>query len=424
MDVLVIGSGVREVAAVKNFAECGGVDRICAAPGCNGMKEFGAELVDIKADDISGLYEFAEKSVFGMTFVGPEVPLVRGIVDLFRQSRLPIFGPPQAAVRITEGSKVNCQRFCQDHGVAIAPGECFEEGDHDRAHAYIDSHPDMLVVKADGLCAGKGVEVARSQEDAKRAVRSMMIDREFGDAGKRTAIQKKLVGEEISFHVLLSRDGYQILCAVRDYKRAPNGKNSGGLGGKLVDVPNWVVDKFVEKVLLPTIAGFRQCGVVYEGVLYAGCMLVSDDLYLLEYNSRFGDPEMQVILAKLKTPLLDICQAVVQGRLSQLKLEYFDHRVVLVVGCTRGYPGKIDAADKGKPICGLVFAGAFPKEYGYVLQGETDVQYGNVVNLGTRPLNFIGLGDQDEIASERAYTLARKINFEGMWCLPGIGTTR
>ncbi|OGE75652.1 MAG: phosphoribosylamine--glycine ligase [Candidatus Doudnabacteria bacterium RIFCSPHIGHO2_02_FULL_48_21] len=418
MELLVIGKGGREAAIAKRAASEGAT--VYIAPGNAGMKAWG-ELVNIKEDDLESLRKFAESTNIDVTFVGPEAPLIAGIVDEFESAGLRIVGCKKYAADHTEGSKIATQML-QDYGINIAPGAWFDTSE--LAMKYIDRHPEMLVVKADELALGKGVTVGKDQEHAKAAVQSFMIDRIFGPKiGNKIVIQKRLTGWEVSFHVLIGKDGYKILCTVQDYKKAPNGENGGGQGARTIAIPEWVVQKFRKNILEPTLAAFRDMGIEYFGILYAGCMVVPGerDVYLLEYNCRMGDPETQIICAKLKSPLLPVLRGLASKRVTDLKLEYHDEEVVLVVGCSHGYPGNVPDSAKNHPITNW---DAFdPHEQAvYVLPAGIGLHNGQIVNTGGRVLNFIAKAKSKEQAAKLAYDLSNEIRFKGMWVQPGIGT--
>ncbi len=417
MRILVVGSGGREFSIARRLnVDC----EVFVAPGNPAMSKF-AHIIKIEASNIVALREFAVDNKIDLTFVGPEAPLVLGIVDEFEKYGLAIIGPNRELAMLTEGSKCDCQQFCQDAGVQIAPGACFD--DPSEAMAYVNSEPDMLVVKADGLAGGKGVVVAKNQRGARDAVRRIMVAKEFGNAGNRIVIQKRLIGEEVSLMVVVDEYGYKILPGIQDYKMTPSGLNGGGNGAKFKNVSAALMQKFEEKILKPTLAGFKKKGLVYKGILFAGCMIVGDEIFLLEYNCRFGDPETQLILAKLKGNLSDVFRAITKGSVSHLNLEFTDGTAVLVVGCTPGYPSSIPAEASGKPIQGLHYLERRPDLEGDLIYAGVDLVDGVLVNKGGRALDFIGHGETDEEAGPKAYDLASHVNFEGMWVLPGIGTT-
>lgn len=424
MKILVIGGGGREYAVADGLATDPRVKKVFAAPCNAGMAEF-AEPVNIKADDVATLLKFAIENKPDLTYVGPEAPLMKDIAGKFQANGLAIVAPSELATRYTEGSKINCQQMCQENGVAIAPGMWFRRGQLSAAYDYIDQTDDDWgddgwAIKADGFVSGKGVILAKDRQAAKIAVKRMMVDGIHGNAGKEIVIQKFLLGNELSFHVLVNGDEWQLLEVVQDYKQAPNGRMTGGLGGKRINVSPAIIGQFNHRILRPTMEAFSKLGVVYKGVLYAGCILSDGLLYLLEYNSRFGDPEVQVILSSLESPaVLDLLQAMAFGGVKDIKLEWKKRRTVLVVGCSAFYPGDpyIDQL-----IWGLDRLGEF-KGVADLVHAGTGLKDGNLVNKGGRVFNFLGYGQTDEEASANAYRLARTVGFNGMWCLDGIGTS-
>lgn len=418
MKLLVIGGGGREYAVADGLATDPRVKKVFAAPGNAGMAEF-AEPANIKADDVGALLKFAIENKPDLTYVGPEAPLMKDIAGKFQANGLAIVAPSELATRYTEGSKINCQQMCQENGVAIAPGIWCRQGQLSKAYDYIGSTDDGWAIKADGFASGKGVILAKDRQAAKIAAQRMMIDGILGNAGKEIVIQKFLPGNELSFHVLVNGDEWQVLEVVQDYKQAPDGRMTGGLGGKRINVSPAIIGQFNHRILRPTLEAFRKLGIVYKGVLYAGCILSDGLLYLLEYNSRFGDPEVQVILSSLKSPaVLDMLTAMAFGGVNDLRLEWKERRTVLVVGCSAFYPGDsyidqevwgLDRLSEFEGIADLVHAG-------------TGLKDGNLVNKGGRVFNFLGYGDTDEEAAANAYRLARTVGFNGMWYLEGIGT--
>lgn len=351
MKVLVVGGGGREHAIVWKLAQSPLVDCIYCAPGNAGIAQL-ADCVNIKAEDVEGLLDFALAEAVDMTVVGPEAPLAAGIVDKFEAAGLKIFGPSQRAALI-EGSKALAKEIMYKYNIPTAKYADFTE--LDAALAYLEEQGAPIVIKADGLAAGKGVVVAMTLAEAQAAVRDMLSGNAFGQAGSRVVIEEFLQGEEVS--VLAFSDGKTILPMVsaQDHKRVfdgDKGPNTGGMGAYspapvYTDV---LAAEVLEKVLQPAVDGMAAEGRLYKGVLYAGLMLTPDGVRVLEFNARFGDPETQAVLMRLKSDLAEVMLAVIEGRLAEQKLEWYDEAAVCVVLASGGYPGSYK---KGLAISGL-----------------------------------------------------------------------
>src|SRR5215475_5476255 len=347
MKVLVVGSGGREHAIVDALAQSSKISKIFAAPGNGGIREQ-AELVAINADDIGALAAFARRERVDLTFVGPEVPLSKGIVDAFRREGLPIVGPTADQARL-ESSKSFAKQFFKTNGIPTAAfAECSTSAD---AYGVLESSKYPIVIKADGLAAGKGVVIAENPEQATNTVRSFMESGSLGDAGSRLVIEEFLEGEEASFHVFADGSAFQTMVAAQDHKRRfdnDSGPNTGGMGAYSVDsiLSDGQRRAVVERIIKPTL----EAAGGYSGILYAGLMLAADGPKLLEYNARFGDPETQVILARLKTDLMDVFVDMVEHRLSGRRLEWRTDAAATVVLVSREYPGNVE---NGKEIRGL-----------------------------------------------------------------------
>ncbi|HLV09905.1 MAG TPA: phosphoribosylamine--glycine ligase, partial [Halanaerobiales bacterium] len=351
MKVLVVGNGGREHALSWKIAGSSKVDKVYVAPGNPGTAEF-AQNVALEVMDIDGLLDFAVKEGIDLTFAGPEAPLVEGIADRFQEKGLKFFGPVQEAAQL-EGSKVFAKDFMKKYGVPTADYEVFT--DPDEAVEYISKKGAPIVVKAEGLAAGKGVIVADSVEEAVEAVESMVVDGRFGDAGKRVVIEDYLCGEEAT--VLAFVDGKEIvpMLASQDHKAAydgDRGPNTGGMGAyapaPLVD--EVVMQKVYDRIMLPTVAGLRKEGIDYRGVLYCGLMINDGEPEVLEYNVRFGDPEAQVVLPLLETDIIEIAEAVVDGNLGNLVINWSERKALCVVMASGGYPLEYE---KGRVIGGI-----------------------------------------------------------------------
>ncbi|MDD5044388.1 MAG: phosphoribosylamine--glycine ligase [Candidatus Omnitrophica bacterium] len=418
MRVLVIGSGGREHALAWKIAQSKLADKVFCAPGNAGIAQ-NAECIDIPADDITRLLDFVKSEKIDFTIVGPEAPLDKGIVDEFNKYGLNIFGPVKEAARL-EASKAFAKELMRESGVPTADFKIFD--DAERAIAYLENQKYPLVIKADGLAAGKGVVIAENKEQAKETVHSIMKDKIFGHAGNRVIIEDCLIGEEAS--ILVFTDSRQIipLASSQDHKRvfdADKGPNTGGMGAysPAPIVTKAVFAEVLEKIIQRIIQGLARRGVIYKGVLYAGVMLTQDGPKALEFNVRFGDPETQAILPRLKTDLLEVMLATANAKLSRYKnLDWDSRSCVCVVVASGGYPGDYQ---KGKVINGLDEAGKM-KDIA-VFHAGTKKEQDKIVTSGGRVLGVSGLGDNIKQAIEKTYQAVEKIDFEGMHYRKDIG---
>jgi phosphoribosylamine--glycine ligase len=417
MKVLVIGSGGREHAMVWKIARSPLVEQVFCAPGNAGIAGQ-AKCVPIKVDDIDGLLDFARKQEIGLTVVGPELPLTLGVVDRFREAGLTIFGATRAAAQI-EGSKSFSKDLMAKYGVPTASYGTFT--DRDEAVAFIERQGAPIVVKADGLAAGKGVILAATVEEAIAAVESILCEGAFGIAGARVVIEEFLEGEEASF--LAFTDGERIvpLASSQDHKAAYDGDTGPNTGGMGAYSPAPVVtpeihDKIIEQVLKPTIAGMAAEGCAYSSILYAGLMIKDGELKVLEFNARFGDPETQPLLARLKSDIVPVLMACARGDLSGIELEWHDKAAVCVVMAAGGYPGDYV---KGQVIEGLDAAAAI--EDLVVFHAGTTLQDGKIVTNGGRVLGVTGLGATVGEAIDRAYRGVKAIDWKDVHYRSDIG---
>ena len=423
MNVLVVGGGGREHALAWKLRQSPRVERIFVAPGNAGTAtdaQTAAENVPIAETDIAALVRFAKENHVGMTVVGPEVPLVAGIVDAFDAERLPVFGPSKAAAEL-EGSKVFCKTLLRQGLVPTADFRVFTATD--AAVAYLNEREDVpVVVKADGLAAGKGVYVCDGREQAVHAVFEIGRDRKFGEAGARIVIEERLHGQEAS--VLAITDGRTILTLepAQDHKRAldgDGGPNTGGMGAYCptpaisVDDLRWTG----EHILVPTVHAMKRSRRPFRGVLYAGLMMTHQGPRVLEYNVRFGDPECQPILMRLRTDLLDIFEATWERRLDRLSpLEWDSRPAVCVVMAAEGYP---ETPRKGDVITGLDDAVKLP-DVKIFHAGTKLSENGDVVTNGGRVLGVTALGDSVALAKQAAYEAIRMVRWRGAWCRKDI----
>jgi phosphoribosylamine--glycine ligase len=417
MKVLVIGGGGREHALVWKIAQSPLVERVYCAPGNPGIARQ-AECVPLAMDNIEGLLEFAREKEVGLTVVGPELPLTLGIVDRFREAGLTIFGADRKAARI-EGSKAFAKDLMARNGIPTAAYDSFVE--RDPAVEFIRRHGAPIVVKADGLAAGKGVVVARSEEEAIQAVDSIMLEGTFGEAGKKVVIEEFLEGEEASF--LAFTDGKVILPLASSQDHKPvfdgdQGPNTGGMGAysPAPVVTPAIHDRIVEGVLKPAITGMVAEGCPYSGILYAGLMIKGEEIKVLEFNARFGDPEAQPLLARLKSDLVPVLLACARGKLAGVELEWHDKAAVCVVMASGGYPGSFE---KGLEIRGLEKAEKIDDLV--VFHAGTAARDGKVVTAGGRVLGVTGLGATVATAIEKAYEGVRAISWEGVHYRTDIG---
>lgn len=417
MNVLVIGSGGREHALVWKVAQSRHAGRIYCAPGNAGIAKI-AECVPISADDIQSLYTFARENDIGLTIVGPEAPLVLGIVDLFRKEGLRIFGPLSYAAQL-EGSKAFSKRIMQKYGIPTADARVFTE--HEKAISYIREKGGPIVVKADGLAAGKGVMVCSNEDEAIDAVNTIMSERLFGDAGRQVVIEECLVGEEASF--LVFTDGTTIIPMPpsQDHKRAldgDKGPNTGGMGAysPVPIIDRDMHDRIMKEVMLPAVNALKAEGCPYEGILYAGIMLTPEGPKVLEFNCRFGDPEAQPILMRLQSDILDIMNAVVDRKLDSTEIEWSNKSSVCVVVAAGGYPGKYST---GQVINGL--DGLKDMKDVIVFHAGTKSEDGKIVTAGGRVLGVTAVGNDINEAIDRAYEGIGRINFDGMQFRRDIG---
>ena len=420
MKILVIGSGGREHALVWKIAQSKLVDKIFCAPGNGGTASL-AENIDIKAEDIAGLLEFSRKERIGLTVVGPEVPLTMGIVDEFEKYQLPVFGPNKRAATL-EGSKVFSKELMRKYKVPTAGFEVFDEVA--TACAYIEKIGAPCVVKADGLAAGKGVIVAQSVDQAKAAVVQIMQDRIFADAGNRVIIEECLTGQEASILVLTDSKDVIPLVSSQDNKRIfdnDRGPNTGGMGAysPAPVVTASLFDDIMKNIIYRTIDGLVKEGITYRGILYAGVMLTKDGPKTLEFNARFGDPETEAILPRMKSDIVEAmlaCASANLGKFAKVSGLSWDPRPCVCVVCAaEGYPGDYK---KGVPITGLD-AAAKMKDIMVFHAGTRNA--GGIVTNGGRVLGVTGLGATIRDAIDKTYQAVAGINFEGMQYRTDIG---
>jgi phosphoribosylamine--glycine ligase len=409
MKLLVIGGGGREHALCWKLAQSPRLTKLYCAPGNAGIAEV-AECVEIQAEEIEALLKFARTEQIDLTVVGPEAPLCAGIVDVFREQGLRAFGPVQAAARL-EGSKVFTKEFLLKHHIPTARAEICRDAAGARERLRQAKFP--VVIKADGLAAGKGVIIAKDHAEAEKAVAQLMEKRVFGRAGDEVLIEECLVGEEASMLALVDGRTFALLPSAQDHKRVfdnDQGPNTGGMGAySPAPVVTDALRKRIEKeVFQATVNGLAAEGIEYRGVLYAGVMITKDGPKVLEFNVRFGDPETQAILPRLDYDLIEAMEATMDGRLSQIKLPIKADACVCVVIASGGYPGKFA---KNKPIRGLPEAARIAGVT--VFHAGTKPSNGDVLTSGGRVLGVTALGADIGAAVKRAYEAVGRIQFEG-----------
>jgi phosphoribosylamine---glycine ligase len=416
MKVLVIGSGGREHAMAWKLLQSSRVSRIYVAPGNAGTaRESGIENVDIT--EIAALVDFARDKDIALTVVGPEAPLAAGLVDAFRDAKLRIFGPTRAAAQL-ESSKDYAKRFMQRHHIPTANSET--SSDLAEAHAYVDRFGAPIVIKADGLAAGKGVVVAMTIEEAHRAIDFMLADNKLGAAGARVVIEEFLVGEEASFIVMVDGEHILPLATSQDHKRLLDGDKGPNTGGMGAYSPAPIVTpalhaKVMREVIRPTVRGMKNEGITYTGFLYAGLMIdKTGNAKVLEFNCRLGDPETQPIMMRLKSDFANLLDHAVNGTLDQIEADWDGRIAVGVVMAAAGYP---DAPRKGDRILGL--PGNTTDRV--VFHAGTALRDNDVLTAGGRVLCVTALGENMKLAQQRAYGFAAGIQFDGMQLRHDIG---
>jgi phosphoribosylamine--glycine ligase len=419
MRVLIIGAGGREHALAWKAAQNPSVETIFVAPGNAGTAlEPKLENVDIGVEDIAGLVAFAKEKAIELTIVGPEAPLVIGVVDAFREAGLPIFGPTQAAAQL-EGSKAFTKDFLARHQIPTGAYANFTE--IEPALAYVREQGAPIVVQADGLAAGKGVIVAMTLEEAEAAIKDMLAGNAFGEAGSRVVIEEFLDGEEASFIVMVDGENVLPMATSQDHKRVGDqdtGPNTGGMGAYSpapVVTPE-IHNRIMEEVIYPTVRGMAQEGNPYTGFLYAGLMIDKDGTpKVIEYNCRFGDPETQPIMMRMESDLVELCLAAIDEKLDQVESKWDPRASIGVVLAAGGYPA---AYNKGDVISGLPQVEAEGEK---VFHAGTDNKDGDIVTNGGRVLCATALGNSVSEAQQRAYELAKQISWDGMFHRNDIG---
>jgi phosphoribosylamine---glycine ligase len=417
MNVLVLGSGGREHALAWKLRESQLAEKVYCAPGNAGIAQM-AECLPVDLTDPAAVFELAERVDAKLTVVGPEAPLVAGVTDEFAQDGRNIIGPSKAAASL-EGSKIFAKEFMQRHDIPTARFVVAE--DHSSALKALSEFGLPVVIKADGLAAGKGVVVASTREEAESTLNDFMTQRVLGEAANRVVIEECLVGEELSFIVLAGKRGFMPLVPTQDHKAVfddDRGPNTGGMGAYSEDslLGKDLQERILRQIVQPTLESMREEGTPYQGFLYCGLMLTSEGPKVLEYNVRLGDPETQPIIMRLRSDLVELLMASLEGQLGAVEARWSPNPAVCVVLASKGYPGK---SETGKVITGLEAAEA--RGGVKIFHAGTELRDGQLLNAGGRVLGVTATAENLGLAIEKAYTAASKIHFEGVHYRHDIG---
>jgi phosphoribosylamine---glycine ligase len=415
MRLLVIGNGGREHAIIWKLIQSKQVTKIFCAPGNAGTSQL-AENIPIGTTELEALVHFAQEEAIDLTVVGPEVPLIEGIVDRFEAVGLRAFGPKKAAAQI-EGSKKFAKDMMQKYEIPTAKFQAFT--DSQQAVAYVREQGAPIVIKADGVAAGKGVIVAHTVAEAEQAIAEVMDDRVFGTAGDRIVIEEFLQGQEISLMAFVDGKTMTPMVIAQDHKAVfdeDKGPNTGGMGAysPVPQIADETVKEAIQTILYPIVEAFRQEGMEYKGVLYAGLMITDSGPRVIEFNARFGDPETQVVLPRLKSDLLDIMLSVVDGRLDELSVEWSEQSAVCVVMTAPGYPGSYST---GEEISGTLHTDANT----IIFHAGTKEQDGKTVTAGGRVLGVTAIGENIASSQQKAYSMVKQIAFPNAHYREDIG---
>jgi phosphoribosylamine--glycine ligase len=417
VNVLVIGSGGREYSIGMALKRDKSVEKLYFAPGNGATDELGENL---NISDFSELADFCEENGVDLTVVGPEAPLVEGIVDLFTQRGLTIFGPTAKAAQL-EGSKIFMKNFLARHNVPTA--RYIETDSLEEAYTFINSLEAPIVVKADGLCGGKGVIIAQSQDEAKKAAGEMLSGNSFGEAGTAIVVEEFLDGYELSVFAICDGEDYVVLPAAQDHKRLLNndeGPNTGGMGAYAPTplVNDEIYAKLDERVIIPTLKGMKEEGMPFTGVLFIGVMVVNGDPFVLEYNVRFGDPECEELMPLLKSPASELFYKAATGDLKSATIEFYDKYAVGVVMASKDYPYK--SSEPAEIIIDDIYHDDLESNSHISFAGVSRGEDGKLYATGGRVLVCVGLGESIAEAQQRAYMLVGQVHFAGKQCRTDI----
>jgi phosphoribosylamine--glycine ligase len=409
MKVLVVGSGGREHAMAWKLSQSSAIDKLYCAPGNAGTTDC-AENVPIEPDHISELLDFARKEKIDLTVVGPEMPLVAGLVDIFEAEQLPVFGPSKICAKL-EGSKTFTKKLMKAQGIPSADFATFDSAP--AAMEYVEQLGGPCVVKAEGLAAGKGVTVCDTPDEARKAIKEIMVDRVFGSAGDSIVVEERLEGEEASILAFVDGKTIYMMDSSQDHKAVFDGDlgpNTGGMGAysPAPCITEKLMAQIEREIFVQTVHALRNEGAVYKGILYAGVMLTKIGPKVLEFNVRMGDPETQPLLMRLKSDLFEVMMACKEGTLDKVTLDWDTRPSVCVVMASHGYPGRYE---KGLPIYGISEAEALGDVK--VFHAGTKIEDGKPVTSGGRVLGVTALGETIAAAKKRAYEAVKKIHFEG-----------
>lgn len=408
MNILVVGRGGREHAIIWSLKHNKEIKKIYCAPGNAGTAML-ADNVDIEELEFSRLVQFAQENAIDLVVVGPDAPLAAGIVDEFEAAAIPVYGPRKNAAEI-EGSKIFMKDLLRKYNIPTARYETFT--DYAAADAYLKQQPLPIVIKADGLAAGKGVAVCFTREEADKALQETMIDKSFGAAGDKVVIEEFLEGQEMSILAFVDGETVRAMSPAQDHKPVfdgDKGPNTGGMGtySPLPHISQSIIDESIENIIKPTARAMVSEGRPFRGVLFAGLMITKEGPKTIEFNARFGDPETQVVLPRLETDLLSIFQASINGTLDQIDISWSDEAAVCVVLASEGYPA---AYPKGLPIKGL---DQINDQDALVFHAGTATKDGEIVTIGGRVLGIVGRGAGIAEARAKAYEAANRITFDG-----------
>jgi len=417
MDVLILGAGGREYSIGLALRKDENVDKIYFAPG-NGATDTLGQNIDIS--DFQELAHFAKENTIDLTIVGPEGPLVAGVVDIFEDQGLTIFGPSAKAAQL-EGSKIFMKNFLARHGVPTA--KYIETDSLEKAYTFIETLQAPIVVKADGLCGGKGVIIAQSHDEAKKATQEMLSGDSFGDAGTSIVIEEFLDGYELSVFAICDGEDYVVLPAAQDHKRLLNddkGPNTGGMGAYAPTplVSEEIYEKLDKRVIIPTLEGMKAEGMPFKGVLFIGVMVVNNEPIILEYNVRFGDPECEELMPLLKSSAFELFYQAATGNLKNVNIEFHDQYAVGVVMASKDYPYK--SSPPAEIIIDDIYHEELRKNAHISYAGVTREEDGKLYATGGRVLVCVGLGESIEQAQKRAYMLVGQVHFAGKQCRTDI----